>query len=257
MTALRDPITDADLDAYVDEQLDVSRRIEVEAHLSTRPETAARVMADLRNRDELRLALAEPVAGTRSATTEAARRLERGLVRDRVAGVTRRAASIAALVGIGWLAHASVEPMAVTPVVASTPPPAYVKEAVRAHRTSLVRAAMPSQPEVPGYDPEDLRAGTAIVMPTLPSGWLVTDVQVYPSRFGPSVEMAIRAESLGTLSLFAVRPGTFDVVPTTVVALPDATAAYFQIGDVAYALVAGADASDLEQSAESLAGTLY
>lgn len=257
MTALRDPITDADLDAYVDDQLEVSRRIEVEAHLSTRPAIAARVMADLRSRDELRLALAEPAVRARPATTEAARRLERGLARGRIVGVLRRAASIIALVGAGWLAHAAVTPMSVTEVVASTPPPAYVEEAVQAHRTSLVRAGMTSQPEAPDYDAEELRAATAIAMPVLPTGWRVMDVQVYPSRYGPSVEMAIETEALGALSLFAVRPGTFDVVPTTVVALSDATAAYFQIGDVAYALVAGADASGLERSAERLADTLY
>ncbi|TIS73699.1 MAG: anti-sigma factor, partial [Mesorhizobium sp.] len=34
MTAIVDPVTDADLDAYVDDQLDVARRIEVEAFLS-------------------------------------------------------------------------------------------------------------------------------------------------------------------------------------------------------------------------------
>ena len=37
---LRDPVTDTDLDAYVDDQLDVARRIEVEAFLSARPEAA-------------------------------------------------------------------------------------------------------------------------------------------------------------------------------------------------------------------------
>lgn len=257
MTALRDPITEADLDAYVDDQLEPARRIEVEAHLSVRPEAAARVMADLRARDELRLALAGPVSGSRSATAEAARRLERGLVRGRLLGTVRRAAALAALVAAGWLANEAVRPIGVTTVVASTPPPAYVEEAAQAHRTSIVRAAMASQPQVPGYDPEELRAATGIVMPTLPEGWRVTDVQVYPSRFGPSVEMAIQAGPLGDLSLFAVRPGTFDVVPATAVVLSDVTAAFFQIGDVAYALVAGADADALERSAVGLAATLY
>ncbi|RUU56499.1 anti-sigma factor, partial [Mesorhizobium sp. M7A.T.Ca.TU.009.01.1.1] len=52
MTATVDPVTDIDLDAYVDDQVDVTRRIEVEAFLSARPEAAARVMSDLRTRDE-------------------------------------------------------------------------------------------------------------------------------------------------------------------------------------------------------------
>ena len=42
-----DPITEDDLHAYVDDQLDATRRIEVEEHLAHNPEAAARVMADL------------------------------------------------------------------------------------------------------------------------------------------------------------------------------------------------------------------
>ena len=37
MNAFRDPVVDADLDAYVDDQLDAARRIEVEAYLSPAP----------------------------------------------------------------------------------------------------------------------------------------------------------------------------------------------------------------------------
>ncbi|MEI9417667.1 anti-sigma factor family protein, partial [Mesorhizobium sp. Cs1321R2N1] len=93
MTALVDPVTDADLDAYVDDQLDVARRIEVEAFLSVRPEAAARVMSDLRTRDELRVALAGSEGMARPATADAARRLERGLGRGRIFGVLQRAAA--------------------------------------------------------------------------------------------------------------------------------------------------------------------
>lgn len=68
---------------------------------------------------------------------------------------------------------------------------------------------MVSQPEVSDFDPAEIRAATAIVMPLLPDGWQIKDVQIYPSRFGPSVEMAVASEDDGMLSLFAVRPGTF------------------------------------------------
>ncbi len=90
MTAVLDPVTDADLDAYVDDQLDVARRIEVEAFLSARPETAARVMSDLRTRDELRVALAGSKGMARPATADAARRLEQG---TRTGPCARRAAA--------------------------------------------------------------------------------------------------------------------------------------------------------------------
>jgi anti-sigma factor RsiW len=257
MTAMIDPVTDTDLDAYVDDQLDVERRIEIEAFLSTRPEAAARVMSDLRTRDELRLALAGSKGLARPATTEAARRLERGLARGRIFGVLQRAAAVAVLVAAGWLANEIVGPMSVTEVVASTPPPVYVEEAMRAHRTSIVRASMASQPEVPDYDADEIRAATAIVMPTLPKNWQVRDVQVYPSQFGPSVEMAVQTEDLGLVSLFAVRPGTFDVVKPTVAPSGDVSSAFFQIGEVAYALVATGNVRDLDLAAGRLADTLY
>ncbi|RRI03854.1 anti-sigma factor [Mesorhizobium tamadayense] len=257
MTAIVDPVTDADLDAYVDDQLDVARRIEVEAFLSSRPEVAARVMSDLRTRDELRVALAGPLGMARPATTEAARRLERALARDRVFSVLQRAAAAAVLVAAGWLANGVFGPITVTKVVASTQPPAYVEEAVSAHRTTLVRETMPSQPEAPGYNADEIRAATAIVMPSLPDDWRIRDVQIYPSRFGPSVEMAVETKDLGLVSLFAIRPGTFDVVKPTVAPSGDISSAYFQIGEVAYAVVGRSDAGDLDRAAEKLARTLY
>ncbi len=65
-----DRITELDLGAYVDDQLDARRRVDVEAWLASRPEDAARVKADLRTRDELRLALALPSASGSPATNE-------------------------------------------------------------------------------------------------------------------------------------------------------------------------------------------
>lgn len=257
MTTLVDPVTDADFDAYVDDQLDVTRRIEVEAFLSTRPEAAARVMADLRTRDELRVALAASKGMARPATADAARRLERGLARGRVFGVLQRAAAIVAFVAAGWLANGIIGPMSVTKVVASPQPPAYVDEAVQAHRTTLVRETMSSQTEAPNYNAGEIRAATAIVMPSLPKDWKVRDVQIYPSRFGPSVEMALDTKDMGLVSLFAIRPGTFDVVKPTVAPSSDISSAYFQIGEVAYAVVAKSGVHDLDRAAETLARTLY
>ena len=257
MTKPIDPIVDADLDAYVDDQLDVGRRIEVEAYLSNRPDRAARIMSDLRTRDELRLAMAGPPRISRPTTNDAARRLERGLVQRRILSRMRRVAALGLFVAAGWFANAYLGPLTVTEVIASAPPPAYVEDAVMAHRTTQVRAAMSSQPEVPEYDPEEIRASTAIVMPQLPADWYVTDVQVFPSKFGPSVEMAIRTNDFDMLSLFAVRPGSFDVVRASSVHKDDVTAAYWQIGDVAYALVAKANTRDLDRAAIALADTLY
>jgi len=251
-----DPIIDADLDAYVDGQLDVARRIQVETFLSENPAIAAKVMADLSMRGELRLALASGSAFGHPETRDAARRLERGLAYGRILHSMQRIAAVGILVAAGWIAHTSFGAFTATEVAASVPAPAYVEDAVRAYQTALLRQSVPSQ-TVASYKPEDIRAATAIVMPQLPDDWAIADVQIFPSEFGPSVEMAIKTAQGKPLSLFAVRPGGFAVRPVHHVALHRAEAAYWQIGDVAYALVAGDRDINLDAAADKLARTLY
>lgn len=233
-----DPILESDLDAYVDNQLTPQRRLQVEAHLAQAPEAAARVMSDLHMRGQLRLALQAKVdpSGTRE-TRDAARRLERGLRFPRIGQQLQKIAAVGLLMTAGWVASTSYGPFRATEVVASEPPPVHVEEAVRAHRTAEIRETMTSQPEIHTYDREEIRAATAIIMPALPENWTVVDVQVFPSRFGPSVELAIRTPEQGQMSLFAVRPGAFSVRPVKTYAIDGAAAADWQIGEVAYALV--------------------
>jgi anti-sigma factor RsiW len=251
-----DPIIDTDLDAYVDGELDVARRIQVESYLSENPATAAKVMADLSMKGELRLALAGENAFGRIETRDAARRLERGLSYGRILHTVQRIAAVTVLVAAGWVAHTSFGAFTATEVAASTPAPAYVEDAVRAYKTAQLRQTMPSQ-AAPHYNADEIRAATAITMPELPKGWKVSDVQVFPSEFGPSVEMAIQEADGKQLSLFAVRPGAFAVQPVGHLALDNAEAAYWQIGEVAYALVASNSELNLDRAAEGLARSLY
>jgi anti-sigma factor RsiW len=254
---MADPILEADLMAYVDGQLAAERQIEVEAHLAQHPAIAARVMADLRGRHALKLALAATTLPGDARTAEAARRLEGALGRRRLGRHVRRAAAIVLFIGVGWLAHAEMGPLGVRTVSASAQPPAFVHDAVLAHRTAAVRAAMPSQSESGRYVPAEILSATAIAMPTLPADWRVTDVQLFPSTFGPSVEMAVETE-LGALSLFAVRPGRFDVVDVGTAADAEVSAAFWQVGEVGYALVADdAPREALSRAAATLSRTLY
>lgn len=247
-----DPATEADLQAYVEDQLPVARRIEVEAHLCKHPEDAMRVMADLRIRDELRLALGGERADARADVLSAARRLDRGLVRRGFFRRFRRIAVTAALIGVGWFAHTLFGLSGAGEVSASTPPPVYIGDAVRAHRTSLLRAAMHSQPESPEYDAAEIHSATRIVMPVLPEDWAVTDVQVFPSSFGPSVEMAIRTAAFGDASLYAVQLNSSASVPATYTSQEDFAIAYWQNGSSAYVLVARTASADVEQAAARL-----
>ena len=252
-----EPIGEADLLAFVDDQLSPARRVAVEDHLAQRPALAARVMADLRNRDELRLAMSAHLPVATPETLDAARRLESALVRDVYVAKFRNWAAVAALIALGWFAHGEFISMGNgSGAIASTMPP-YVDEAARAHRTALLRASMHSQRGQPNYDREDIRSATSINIPVLPQEWQVLDVQIFPSSTGPAVEIAIKADGLGTLSLFAVRPARFDVMPAKVTSSGEVNAAYWQIGDVGYALVGMADGKALSDAAVKLSATLY
>jgi anti-sigma factor RsiW len=256
MRADRDPVTEADLLAYVDGELDFARRVEVERHLAGDPERAAQVMADLHTRGELRLALSELPMPGEAQTTSMAHRVQRRL-RRRVA--TRRLAQAAAAVlvlGAGWVAQGQLNLFGASPSIASTPPPAFVADALEADRTFSLRNGMASQTEVKRYDREGLRAATAIALPLLPGEWTIDDVQVFPSTFGPSIAVAIETRDLGRVTLFAARPGDDRILPISTVLEGGVGAAFWQEGEVAYALAGGGldrarlvhEASRIEQS---------
>ncbi len=250
-----DPITEGDLHAYVDGQLDPTRRIEIEDHLARSPEAAALVMADLKNRDALRLAFADQLPRPPEPMLAAAARLERALSWRELGLRLRRIAAVVALVGFGWFAHAQGE-LGITDTLASPKPPAFVEDALHSHETALLRARMASQPSTGAYDPAEILAKTGIALPALPAGWRVVDAQVFPSREGHSVEIAIETGDLGRVSLFAAHVPAFNVIAPTLAHFETANAAYWQTGPLAYALTGNGSEKAIERAAIRLAHTL-
>lgn len=248
------PVSEADLGAYVDGQLDTAGRLRVEAFLSKNPDAAAHVMTDLTVRSSLKLAISMDDASCESPTRQAARRLENGLPDARMWATFQKVAAVGLLVSVGWFANTS---FGTREVNASAHPPAFVEQAVRAHRTSLLRSGMHSQPEVTSYDRDDIRAATAITMPRLPDDWKIIDVQVFPSEFGPSVDTSVRTPEGALISIFASRPGSFSVEAVTSINLSDAEAAWWQLGEVAYAVVSSTPETGLTDEAEVLRSSLY
>lgn len=249
-----EPISALDLEAYVDGQLDTQRRFEVEDHLARAPDAAARVMADLRTREALRLLAAPRLGPASSAQIAAAHKLGRGL---RQAQGLRRSGRVAALfllfaggVGVG-LGAADLRGAAVEA------PPTFVTDAAMAHRTALVRAAMRSQVQSTTYDPDEIRSATRISLPRLPADWQVDDVQVFPAHDGPSVEVALSAGDLGAASLFAAHSQRFGVIAPTLVERPEGVVAYWQVGRHVYALTAEAPRDRLAAAARRLSDTLH
>jgi len=246
--------SETDILAYVDGQLDAAGRARVEAALSKDPELAARVMADLSVNTRLKLAASEDEPRFRPRTRQAARHLQAGLSEAGLFVALRKVAAIVLLIAIGWFASTS---MGARDVNANAHPPAFVEQAIRAHTTSLVRSRMHSQPEVKAYDRSDIRSATGIVMPQLPDNWKVADVQVFPSEHGPSVEALVHTSEGTLISLFANRTGTFAVEPVADINLSGAEAAWWQIGDVAYAVVSSTPQTGLVDEAQTLKNSLY
>jgi anti-sigma factor RsiW len=262
--ATMDPITEADLNAYIDGQLDLGRRIEVEEHLAARPEVAARVMADLHTRDALRAAFgpAQGIEGHGAAVrtgpsperlAAAARRLDRALTWRRIGARLQRAAVIAMLVGTGWLLHNETGDFGVQNTIASTHSPAFVEEALQARQAALVRARVTSQRPTPAYDRREVEAATGITLPDLPSDWRVDDMQIFPSRSGAGVEVAIDAGTLGKVALFATRSADAEASAPAIVRSPEAVTVYWKAGRGAYALSGSGSEPDLGRAAATLA----
>ena len=257
MQTMPDTVTDLDLQAYVDDQLDDWQRLRVEAHLARHPQAAAEVMQDMRLRRELRLALA-PTAPPPPQTRIAAGRLARALRQHERMRRLVRLVPVASLVAVGWLAHAGFGPLSVTPGVAAMPPPPVVQAALAARQASLLRLPMHSQHPSPDLDPAEIRASTGILLPRFDPAWRLRDAQVFPSPQGPGVELVFQDAELGRLTHFAVRTGHFAVTLPQAERHGQDSIAWFQIGETAHVLIADkASPERLADTARTLSETLY
>lgn len=247
-------VSEEEIHAFVDDQLPLVRRAEVEAMLARDPELAARVMADLSGRDALRAALgAAPAASPR--VRAAAARLERSFLRRKLGVVLQRAAAVALLVGAGWVGHSLFG--GVRESVAAHVPPAFVDDAVQAFRTSEVRAELGETPTVKAFDPTRLEQLTGITLPELPRHWRLADVQVFPTSSGQSVEVMAAPAGGGRLFLYATRTDRFDVIRPQETRTDAGFTVYWQVGEAAYALAGDLPPKDMEREAMRLASSFY
>jgi anti-sigma factor RsiW len=237
-------ITEVDLSAYIDEQLDPARRAEVESYLARHRDAAARVMQDLAIRANLKLALGTPSTVPALQTVAHARRLQASFRRGQIYYHFSRIAAILLLLVTGWLARGEIgrfipeSEQAVLPSV-------LVVDAMRAHEAAQLRSHMHSMPVSTAIDRNEITAATHIVIPDLPDDWRLLDTEVFPSDEGPSVELTIDAGNLGQISLFAVQAQKSATTKPEVVQQGAAAVAFWQEDTRAYALVGTAPKSDL------------
>jgi anti-sigma factor RsiW len=240
-------VTEAELHAYVDGQLDTAGRVEVEAHLQRHPEAAARVMAWLRLRDEVRLFLADDEAPP--ATVGLARRLERRLGWRSLGFGLRRGLAAACLVGAGWLAHALLGGLLgaplVGPTVAASPVPAFVDEAAEADhavRLELAAGHAPYPALMPLAAP---RTGGLVPVPTLRGGLRLLGSDLVPWDGGAAVLAVYDAGGGRVATLFAAEAETLEASPPRASPGPGLATVFWQAGPFAYALSGDLPEADL------------
>ncbi|SMH36548.1 anti-sigma factor family protein [Azospirillum agricola] len=241
------PILEADLLAYVDDQLDPARRIEVEAYLQANPVLAARVMQDLRQRDEIRLFLHgdavretadEPAPSPAPAAAPAAAN-QRGRHPPRR---LRMALTAAALVGIGWTAHTLVGNVLIDPVAAAHPIPVFADEAVEAYRTAVTAgsADLGMAPEnSSGLAKVISRAvGASLPIPTFPERLIPLVSRIVPWDEGSAVQVVYTTTEFERVTLFAADDDRFAVTAPEAAILNGVSVVYWRQGHHVYALCA-------------------
>ena len=142
------------------------------------------------------------------------------------------AAGILVAMTVGWIAHDALGLLSNRAEAA-----VFVDEAVASHQTTLIRAGMRSQPEVRDFDPVEIRKATGINMPRLPTGWRVTDVQVYPAEGSPIVQVAALTERGEAISFVAMRINTPAGRTPILTSRKGDQVAYWEEGGEAYGIV--------------------
>jgi anti-sigma factor RsiW len=249
-------VSESDLIAYVDDQLDIMRRLAVEDYLARNPQLASRVIADLQARDALRLVLRSPMRPPEGPTIEAANKIRNRMRWRRITDALRKVAAVGLFIGIGWFARGETGLLRFGGIEAGDSAPVFVADAIIAHRTEQVRRQMETQSHHQNYDPAEIEARLNIKIPALPSDWAVNDVQVFPSQEGGSVEASINAASLGRISMFAARVDTDRLQPPAMAKHDAETTVYWQKGHEAIALTTTGSVRPLQRVGWALfAGT--
>lgn len=162
-------------------------------------------------------------------------------------GRWRRVAAMLALFGAGWMANGLTGDLSEPANAASI-----VDEAHASETASRVRQTMISLEESERLDRQEIARNTGLAVPDLPSGWKVSDVQLFPSDLGNSLTVTLVTDSGEVLSLFAARAETpAEELPLMEQREKNAIA-YWEKGPLAYALVGEMEPERLRRFAGQL-----
>lgn len=129
----------------------------------------------------------------------------------------------------------------------------FIQEALQSHHVAEMRAQLRRSPATV-YNAGEVGSSARIALPILPRGWHITEVQLFPSDSGPSMQMTITNGISRPISLFAVRDDHVAPVQPAVLTRAGKTVAYWQEGDLAYALISKKELpAELDRLAEDIA----
>lgn len=132
-----------------------------------------------------------------------------------------------------------------------------VPDATMSHKVALLRSRYRDPGESGIIDAAEAQSATRAVVPDLPREWRVTDAQIFPSDEGPSMQVMVVDGRGQALSIFAVRARTDAPADPAVMEYAGQSVAYWQEGDLAYALTGDVPEAELGQMAEALADVAH
>lgn len=161
-----------------------------------------------------------------------------------------RAAGLAALISVGWIARGALGEF---PVPARAADTRFIEEAAASHRTGILRQTMQSQGENTVLDSAEITRSTGLRLPVLPSGWRIRDVQLYPTEGTSAVALSLTTPQGENVTLLTGRAETPAEGKPLVAKREEDNIAYWEEGDQALALTGTVSAARALELAALLA----
>ena len=243
-----DSISEEDIGRLLDGEVSQSERSGLQARLAREPELAAEVFAHAQRMEALRDSQPRRLFPP-GPSVEKAKRREGAFRRKKVLFLLRLQVAAVALVAIGWSANSLTVPLRQGGKTAD-------ETFILAARDALRVAQLNADPER-GTEPkqdkiERLVGAVNVSMPTLPSVWVVKDVQVQPWNGKQSLVVTADTPSVGRITLVAAPMNGEDAVPPTPATDGRVPTVYWQSGGTAYALMGSAAPDRLEVEAKQI-----
>lgn len=243
-----DRISEEEINRFLDGELSPSQRSDLQARLALEPKLAAEVFAHAQRMESLRNVQPKRLFPP-PASVQRAKQLEGAFRRRRFFAALRFQIAAVVLVALGWSANSLTMSLRQG---GQTADETFILAARDALRVAQLNAG-PEKDSEPKQDKiERLIGAVNISMPTLPSVWVVKDVQVQPWNGKQSLVVTADTPSVGRITLVAAPMNGEGAVPPTTATDGRVPTVYWQSGGTAYALMGSAAPDRLEKEAKQI-----